>query len=445
VPVVHVRHSEDRLGGAASVAHCCAALGGRVELFGAAGDDDAGRRLLDAVSAAGIGLSGLQRLPGRQTAHKVLVRSQGQQIVRLDHERSGPLGLHGVEAALECARRLEPPEAILLCDHARGFLTDGMLAAILDLGRRLGVPVAVDPGRPDFGAYAGATVVSPTLRALEVASGDRLAAGDEGAIVAAARRTLHACPGAHLVVTLGERGLLVVPPGGPPSAIRSVRREVSGVTGAGKTVLAVLGLGLAAGLELAAAARLASAAAGVAVTRAGTAVVRPDEISAALGGRGPGKIHSRESIVRRAVLWREEGRRVVLTNGCFDLMHAGHLHLLREAAGQGDALVVAINSDRSVARLKGPERPLVPEAERAAMLAAMECVDAVVAFDEETPAALIEEIAPDVLVKGGDYALDQIVGRDFVEGRGGNVIVVPLVPERSTSTLVQRILDRHRA
>jgi D-beta-D-heptose 7-phosphate kinase/D-beta-D-heptose 1-phosphate adenosyltransferase len=233
--------------------------------------------------------------------------------------------------------------------------------------------------------------------------------------------------------------MLVVPKEDTPSAIPAHRRAVFDVTGAGDTVIAVLALATASGASLEVAARIANAAAGIAVGQVGAAAVPAAEIVAALTGHSTEKLLSRRGLAARVEEWRLQGKRVVFTNGCFDLLHSGHLSLLRQAAELGDVLVLAVNSDASVHRLKGDGRPLVPQAERATLLAALDCVDALTVFHEDTPEEIIRELRPDVLVKGQDYRLDQVVGRDIVEAAGGRVELVPLLAERSTSGLIDRI------
>ena len=237
----------------------------------------------------------------------------------------------------------------------------------------------------------------------------------------------------------GSRGMLVVPARGPEIAVPAIRREVYDVTGAGDTVIAVLALSLAAQSPLLQAVQVANAAAGVSVGQVGAVAVDAAGIRNALAARPDGKIVSRHDLGARAASWRMAGKRIVLTNGCFDLLHAGHLSLLSHAAQLGDILVLAINSDASVRRLKGSERPLVAQAERAALLAALAFVDAVTIFDEDTPLEVLQTVRPHVLVKGGDYTPSEVVGREFVEASGGRVEIVPLMPEKSTSSLVERI------
>lgn len=242
-----------------------------------------------------------------------------------------------------------------------------------------------------------------------------------------------------MVVTLGHRGMLVVPLQGQDVAVPAIQREVYDVTGAGDTAISVLALSLAAHSSVLEAAQLANAAAGVSVGQIGAVAVDAASIRDALAARPDGKILKREDLLARAATWRMAGKRIVFTNGCFDLLHAGHLSLLSQAAKLGDILVLAINSDASVRRLKGPERPLVPQEDRAAVLAALGFVDAVTIFDEDTPLEVLQSVRPHVLVKGGDYRLDQVVGRELMEATGGRVVLVPLTPEKSTTALVERI------
>jgi D-beta-D-heptose 7-phosphate kinase/D-beta-D-heptose 1-phosphate adenosyltransferase len=242
-----------------------------------------------------------------------------------------------------------------------------------------------------------------------------------------------------MLVTLGDRGMLLVPVRSPEIAVPAIQRAVYDVTGAGDTAIAVLSLSLAAKAPLLAAAQLANAAAGVSVGHVGAVAVDMVSIRDAIAARPDSKIVGREDLAARAASWRMTGKRIVFTNGCFDLLHAGHVSLLSQAAKLGDVLVLAINSDASVRRLKGPERPLVPEGDRATLLAALSSVGAITIFDEDTPLETLQLIRPHVLVKGADYQLTEVVGRQFVEESGGSVELLPLIPERSTSALVERI------
>ncbi|HYK25118.1 MAG TPA: D-glycero-beta-D-manno-heptose 1-phosphate adenylyltransferase, partial [Steroidobacteraceae bacterium] len=365
------------------------------------------------------------------------VLGHSQQLLRLDWEDASPCAPETMERAIRQLATGPAPDAIILSDYAKGALTPEAIAAALAV--RGNAPVVVDPKHRDFKRYRGATAVTPNLRELEIAAGEALDAEDTDAIESAARRIARSAALEALVVTLGSQGMLVVPTEGVAVWVPAEKREVYDVTGAGDTAIAVLAVALAAGAPLAAAAQIANSAAGVAVGQVGAVAVEPGRIRDALAARPEGKVLRRDELAARAASWRMAGKRIVFTNGCFDLLHSGHLALLEHAARLGDVLVLAINGDASVRRLKGPERPLVPQAERAALLAALSFVDAVAIFDEDTPLETLEAVRPHVLVKGADYRPDQIVGRELVEGYGGRVAVVPLVPDKSTSALVERI------
>lgn len=437
VPVVRVRDTEHRLGGAANVARQVAALGASVSLAGVIGDDATGDDFLRLCGASDIDTRAVVRLPGRRTTRKLRVLGHSQQLLRLDWEDVKPCEpqctVRMVSKLAEGAR----PHAIILSDYAKGVLTPETIASVTAL--RGEAHVVVDPKHRDFGRYRGATTITPNLRELEAAAGQRFDPDDTEAIAAAARPLAQAAGLEAMVVTLGDHGMLVVPTQGKNTAVPAIQRAVYDVTGAGDTAISVLALSLAAGSSLLEAAQVANAAAGVSVGQIGAVAVDTASIRDALAARPDGKILTRDDLVVRAATWRMAGKRIVFTNGCFDLLHAGHLSLLSQAAKLGDILVLAINSDASVRRLKGPERPLVPQEDRAAVLAALGFVDAVTIFDEDTPLETLQSVRPHVLVKGGDYRLDQVVGKDLMEATGGRVVLVPLTPEKSTTALVERI------
>ncbi len=442
VPVVRVRDTEYRLGGAANVARQVAALGGQASLAGVVGADAAGEQLLRLCTAAGIDTRAVVEVPGRATTRKLRVLGHSQQLLRLDWESGSPCPAASMSRMLEQLAGLPAPGAVILSDYAKGVLSPETIAAVLPLGTA--APVVVDPKHRDFTRYRGATTITPNLRELEAAAGGPLDPDDTGSIVAAARRLAGQADLEALVVTLGDRGMLLVPACGEALAVPASKREVYDVTGAGDTAVAVLAAALGAGAHLAAAVQLANTAAGVSVGQVGAVAVETGAIRDALAARPDGKVLSRDALAAKAASWRMAGKRVVFTNGCFDLLHSGHLSLLESAAKHGDVLVLAINSDASVKRLKGEERPLVPEAERAALLAALSFVDAVTIFEEDTPLETLAAVRPTVLVKGADYRPEQIVGRELVESYGGRVELVPLVADKSTSALVERIRSRAR-
>jgi D-beta-D-heptose 7-phosphate kinase/D-beta-D-heptose 1-phosphate adenosyltransferase len=439
VPVVTVKDVEYRLGGAGNVARQVAALGGHAVLGGVVGDDDPGRRLLEHCARAGIDTRAVLTESTRPTTRKLRVLGHGQQLLRLDWEDPLPLPDTVAAGLLKALQAGPAPEVVVLSDYAKGVLSDAALAALIGAARAAGCLVLVDPKRRDLAAYRGANLMTPNLRELGLAAGRTLDPDDIDAVAAAAQPFIAAAGLDSMVVTLGDRGILLVPAKGPPLHVPAVRRAVADVTGAGDTVIAVLAITLAAGAEAAEAIEIANAAAGLVVGEIGAVAVGPAEIDQALSSPTSGKILERAQLAERAATWRASGKRVVFTNGCFDLLHAGHLSLLHKAARLADRLVVAINSDDSVRRLKGPERPILPAAERAALLAALSCVDAVVVFDEDTPLETLRVVRPQILVKGGDYGLKDVVGRELVEADGGRVVLVPLVPQKSTSALVERI------
>ena len=442
VPVVRVRETEHRLGGAANVARQVAALGAEVSLAGVIGEDAAGGDFLRLCADAKIDTRAVIRLPERGTTRKLRVLGHSQQLLRLDWEDARPcapqIGVRMISKLMDGAR----PDAIILSDYAKGVLTPETIASVTGL-RGTG-PVVVDPKHRDFTRYRGATNITPNLRELEAAAGQALDADDTDAIAAAARPLAEAAGLEAMVVTLGDRGMLVVPVAGHAAlskhtVVPAIQRAVYDVTGAGDTAISVLTLSLAAQASLLASAQLANAAAGVSVGQIGAVAVDAASIRDALAARPDGKILGRDDLVARAATWRMASKRIVFTNGCFDLLHAGHLSLLSQAAKLGDVLVLAINSDASVRRLKGPERPLVPQEDRAAVLAALGFVDAVTIFDEDTPLEILQSLRPHVLVKGGDYKIEDVVGREFMAATGGRVALVPLTPEKSTTALVERI------
>jgi D-beta-D-heptose 7-phosphate kinase/D-beta-D-heptose 1-phosphate adenosyltransferase len=379
--------------------------------------DAAGEDLLRLCAACGIDTRGVVRAAQRRTTRKLRVLGHSQQLLRMDWEDASACDAT-VCAQLLAALGTETPDAVILSDYAKGVLTPQLITALTERAGK--VPVVVDPKSRDFTRYRGATTITPNLRELEMASGRSLDPSDTDAVAAAARLLIAAAGLSSMVVTLSEHGMLVVPADGAPIAVPASRRAVFDVTGAGDTAIAVLTLSLAVG-------------------QVGAVAVDADSIRGELTAAPDAKVLSRAQLATRAASWRLAGKRIVFTNGCYDLLHAGHLSLLHGAAKLGDILVLAINSDASVRRLKGPERPLVPQAERAALLAALACVDAVTVFDEDTPLATIEAVRPHILVKGADYKADQVVGREVVEANGGRVALVPLLPQKSTSALVERI------
>ena len=333
---------------------------------------------------------------------------------------------------------IDAQAAVVLADYEKGVITAGLAHAVIDRCRQRGVPCVVDPKKPDFCVYARATVVTPNLMEAERSVGRSLVGDDEVARAAEQMRTTLELDA--MLVTRGPAGMTLSTPAGI-THIPAQIRDVADVTGAGDTVVAVLAACLGSGWALPEACRLANGAAGIAVSHPGTYVVHADELAMAWKGLSH-KILNCASARRRLTEARRRGRKVVFTNGCFDILHAGHLASLEGAKRLGDLLVVGLNSDASVRGLKGDSRPVIDQENRASLLAGLACVDVVVIFDEPTPDELIRQLDPNVLVKGGDYRVDQIAGADFVLSRGGQVLALPLVPGLSTTAILERSVPR---
>lgn len=437
VPVVRVHDSEQRLGGAANVAHQVAVLGGTVKLAGLIGEDAQGQRIVESAEALGIDTRAVLRRKDRCTTRKLRILSQGQQLVRADWEDTAP-SHDAAEAMLAAFASIPPPKVIVLSDYAKGVVTPNLVARLTEFARRSECRLLVDPKSPDFGLYRGANILTPNLRELEIALGVRLPIDGE-AIARAARPLAQALELEAIIVTLGGFGMMVVPTRDEYTFIHATRRAVFDVTGAGDTAMAVLALGIASGMRIVDAARIANIAAGLAVTEVGAIAVNATSIQGALMQLPANKIIFPIELAGRAARWRASGKSIVFTNGCFDLLHTGHVALLRKAAALGDILVLAINSDDSIRRIKGSGRPVITQADRAALLAALDCVDAVTIFEDDTPLETIRQIRPHILVKGADYRIEDIVGRDLVEAAGGRIALIPLIAEKSSSAIIETI------
>jgi D-beta-D-heptose 7-phosphate kinase/D-beta-D-heptose 1-phosphate adenosyltransferase len=439
IPVIRVKHQDAMLGGAGNVARNIAALGARAVLHSVIGDDEPGRELARLTEAAAE--AHLIADVARPTTVKTRFMAGAQQLLRADHETTAPIAaatgaalLRGVDdATARC-------QAVVLSDYGKGVLTDDLCAAIIAGARARGVPVLVDPKHGPFERYRGATVLTPNRAELAAATG-RTCVGDHD-IAEAARALLGVCEAEALVVTRGGRGLSAVTRDGAVAHVPAAqRREVYDVSGAGDTVIAVLAAALAVGADLTAAAALANAAGGIVVGKARTAVVRLDElvVAAASAAVADRKLCTVEDLVERVAVWRRQGQRVGFTNGCFDLLHPGHVALFSKARAACDHLIVGLNSDQSVRRLKGEGRPVQPQSARAAVLASLADIDAVVVFAQDTPLALIETIRPDLLVKGADYKLAEVVGAEIVGAYGGEIMLAEIEPGHSATDIIRRV------
>lgn len=436
VPVVDVREFRDLPGGAANVALNVASLGTRATLIGMVGDDEPAAVLREGLSAAGVAHD-LVTVAGSPTITKMRVLSRNQHLMRLDVEDGFAAADHA--PLVERVRRhAGEADVVVVSDYAKGTLGPAV-GEVIAAAREAGCRVLVDPKGDDFERYRGAHVITPNRGEFERVVG---ACTDVDDLEARARTLAGALGLEALLVTRSEDGLSLVPASGAALHVPAHRREVYDVTGAGDTVIGVAAAALAAGIGMADAVRLANHAAAIVVSRLGASQVGYDELRravASVDSPAESRVVDADGLVADVAAAHERGERVVMTNGCFDLLHVGHLQALRAMRALGDRLVVAVNDDDSVRRLKGAGRPVTALADRMAMLAALDCVDRVAPFAEDTPAALIARVGPDVLAKGGDYEPASIAGADAVIAAGGEVRTVPLEPGRSTSALIDRI------
>jgi D-beta-D-heptose 7-phosphate kinase/D-beta-D-heptose 1-phosphate adenosyltransferase len=442
-PVPIIRHAQryERAGGAANVAMNLAGLGCETFLAGFWGDDSEQAELAKIVQRAGIDTVGVvsSTLP---TISKTRIVGRTQQLLRLDIESRDKHPSIEVQRLLERATELAGKvDAIILSDYAKGALSDALCESVIRLAQTSGVPVLADPKTPNFSKYTGATTVCPNLGELSIATG--VPAHETDAILAAGQDLVVQHDLKFLTVTMSEKGISVLHPYSTYySPARA--REVFDVSGAGDTVIATLAGGLAGGLKVETAVELANLAAGVVVGKVGTVPIARHELIALLtpstGLNAGEKILDLERIQKRVTEWRASGETIVFTNGCFDLLHVGHIKLLEDCRRFGSKLVLGLNADSSINRLKGPTRPIVGERERARVMAALAAVDAVVLFEEDTPMELIRALRPNVLVKGGDYTFETVVGHDEVIASGGRVEIVPTVEGFSTTNIVKKLV-----
>lgn len=438
IPVLHVTQSKDRPGGAGNVALNLSALGCHVTLLGVIGNDEAGDMLEKTLRAENVDCQ-LHRLADFPTITKLRALGQHQQLLRLDFEKA--LDAIKTEDLIPHTKRLlhdKKINVLVLSDYAKGTLHHAQ--AYIRAAKEAGIPVLVDPKSADFSLYQGATLITPNQKEFETVVGH---CANEAELLTRGYGLLRNYEMQALLITRSEHGMLLLRENTPPLHLPARAREVYDVTGAGDTVIAMLAANLAVGEPLDNAAFLANTAAGLAVEKLGAVAVSLAELQEALQ---PEPQHLQADILTEAALIqalqnaRAAGEKIVMTNGCFDILHAGHIQYLTAAKKLGNRLVVAVNTDDSVRRLKGDTRPIVPLEERMAMLAGLRAVDWVVAFSEDTPARLIEQLQPDILVKGEDYRVEQIAGAAYILSKGGKVHLLPFKQGCSTSNLIKKIL-----
>ena len=441
IPVCRVKNETAMLGGAGNVVRNMVALGAGVDFVSVVGDDEiAGDVDLLLRDLAGVSHS-LSVETDRPTTSKIRYVAGGQQLLRADREITTPV-LDGIADELVAAveRALRDAALLIVSDYGKGVVTDTLAARLIEIARKAGKPVIVDPKSRDFARYAGASLITPNLKELSEAAGHELSSEDD--IVAAARGLLSRAGIDTMLVTRGAQGMSLITADGADH-FPSRAREVFDVSGAGDTVIATLAAGIAAGLSFVNAAQLANVAAGIVVGKTGTAVAYTEDIlediDSAGDTSGPRSPTTIDAALDRIRTWQDRGEKVGFTNGCFDLLHPGHVSLLSQAHAACDRLVVGLNSDASVKRLKGESRPTQGEDARAAVLSSLETVDLVIIFEEDTPERLLQEIKPDVLVKGADYTIETVVGANFVQGYGGKVVLAELVPGFSTTATIARM------
>ncbi|MGE5194739.1 MAG: D-glycero-beta-D-manno-heptose 1-phosphate adenylyltransferase [Deltaproteobacteria bacterium] len=453
-PVILLRadHDEVRLGGAANVANMVRGLGAEVTLATVVGGDADGSTLTRELEQAGIRCGAVVQDDGRPTTLKERFIGKAQnrhphQMLRVDRETRAPLEASVAEALLErIVTAIPDHQAVLISDYGKGVCTPEIVAKIIDAARDVHVPVIVDP-RPgnDYSLYRGATAITPNRLETGLATGWEIRTGDDA--LDAGRMLCRELQLDHAYITLDSDGIALVMADGMERLLPTRKRQVYDITGAGDMVLAAIGVGLAAGVSPVEIGRLANVAGGLEVERVGVVPITREEILAdvlATSRTATDKACPLDELEKQVAARRKLGQRIVLTNGCFDILHAGHVACLQQAAEEGECLIVAINSDDSVRRLnKGPERPIFSQQHRAAVLAALEAVDYVVVFHEATPHALLERLKPDLLVKGGTYRDHEIVGRELVESYGGRVKALGEIPGISTTSIVDRLRESH--
>ena len=440
VPIMRRTRESAMPGGAGNVARNLASLGLAVSLIGVVGDDGEGRELAALLGDIDGVAADLIAMRERATTLKTRFVAGGQQLLRVDAEDTSPIGTSSeAELIASIADEASRASVIILSDYAKGAVTDGVIAAALEAGKTYGIPVIADPKGRDFARYGAVDLIKPN--ASELSTAMRLPVETDQEIDDALTAAQTALPAKSVVVTRAAKGMSYASNGEPVVHLSGQAREVYDVSGAGDTSIAALALGLAGGGELADAVALAITASGIAVGKSGTATVSADELLSSLqmGLRNGGVSYlSLDAATAQIATWREAGLTVGFTNGCFDILHPGHLRVLEEAKSRCGRLVVGLNSDASVKRLKGPTRPVNDADSRARVLSGLMAVDAVVVFEDDTPQALIEALQPDLLVKGGDYTIETIVGADIVQARGGSVHIVPLVDGQSTTAAIAR-------
>lgn len=446
IPVLKFGNMISMLGGAANAARNACSLGARVTLLAPIGADQAGEAL-KALQSAESSLEARFVTDPRGTIVKSRYVSAGQQLLRVDREHDAPLSSATLEELLTIIpEAVKSADILVMSDYGKGAISSSVCRAAIGAAKTAGISVIVDPRGNDFSKYAGSLAVTPNLAELQIAIGSKVLSSED--VVAAARSLAASCDIKYVVVTRGGDGVSVVDRDGLLAHIPAHKVSVFDVSGAGDTFVGAFACALASQFSVLEAATYANAASSVSVAKLGTATVSRAEVAEKL--RVPAHIavakiaSSQEEALGLVSAWRSKGRRIGFTNGCFDLLHSGHLHVLREAAKLCDRLIVGVNDDDSIRRLKGMTRPVLDQATRVDVVSSLAFVDLVVLFSEDTPANLIESLRPDILVKGGDYAASGVAGADTVRRGGGEVRIIPTLEGHSTTATVQKVLRAHQ-
>ncbi len=440
VPVVRVMEKTGTLGGAGNVALNLAELKCQCALLGVYGNDPPGESLISILNKFDI-QNRLIKSSTRPTTTKTRIISQGQQIIRLDEEETGKLeNCIYKELIRRFDEQLAGTDVVIISDYGKGVLDDSLTARIINLTKKNHIPIFVDPKGENWNRYNGATCITPNLTEFNQVS--PVSVADDLSLSQEAKKVIDQFELDFLLVTKGAKGLSLFGRSQPDTHISAIAKEVFDVSGAGDTVIATLSAAFGTGLKMAEAAELANLAAGIVVGKIGTQPITTIELEGAFydkGISGANKIFTIRQAKELIAKWHNEGKRIVFTNGCFDILHIGHIKLLHAASEEGDKLIIGLNSDSSIKRLKGPSRPVMKEDERATIIASLKYVDLVVMFEEDNPLKLINEFRPDVIVKGGDYTPETVVGHEIVESSGGRVVIFPIVDGISTTQVIEQM------
>ena len=446
VPILETRSENLALGGAANVANNLVGLGCEVHLCGAIGQDEKGDKLLKTIHDRSIQTEGIFRFVHRPTTSKMRIIAHNQQVLRVDKEDNRPITEETEKKLIQYINQVIPGmDGVICSDYHKGILTEKVIKAVTHRAQKSQKSVIVDPKSSDFSLYKGATVITPNLR--EVARSVPIKIEDKADLGRAAEYLLSLTKAQAILITQGKDGMSLYQNKEKLVSIPTVAKEVFDVTGAGDTVISVFSMAVFVGFDYEEAAWLSNMAASVVVGKVGTAVVTLTEINEFLQEellRTSRTVLELEELKKIISMAKSTDKKVVFTNGCFDIIHGGHIEFLKKAKSMGDILIVGLNTDQSVKKLKGENRPIKNEQERANILSALKYIDYITLFGETTPEKLIREIRPDILVKGNDYKIDEVVGREIVEGYGAKVELIPIVQGHSTTKTLEKILEQHK-